>query len=63
MTAHALVTSSTNSASRWICQHFSPKSVAVIFMKNVCLEDLLETCILYLFSVGIYTIVAYGPFL
>jgi hypothetical protein len=43
MSAHALVAGSTDSAGRWIYQQRS----LVIFMKNDCLEWLLDTRILF----------------
>jgi hypothetical protein len=46
LSAHALVAGSTNSSGRWLSQSLMSLSV-VTFINNVCLEELLETRILY----------------
>jgi hypothetical protein len=44
ISVHAVVADTSNFAGRWICQQQS----AMIFMENVYLEMLLETCFLIL---------------
>jgi hypothetical protein len=52
VSANVLAASSTNSASRWICQQWSLPSAVVILMENAHLIELLETNILCFPNIG-----------
>lgn len=51
---YALVIASTNSLSRFICHSLSIVNCCHFHKKDAYVEEILETCILYYFSIGYY---------
>jgi hypothetical protein len=54
MSANSLLAGTTNSAVRWICQPKFLLAVRHLHKINVCIEDRLDICVVYVFTFGCY---------